>query len=635
MKKIFGNLREKKILKDKIVEILKYVLKKIKNGIIRGHQKNTSMEFMGLFANVLTIATYCSISPAIAEYQDIRTLYYISSIAVVIMGFYAIWQLACLIGYDLMRKTLRVFADIQREAVYCLRRSKPARVVLCAAAAVVIVIVFNARKTAYYVSVAEVYGIPQGIGMELSSEEREGRANYWKIEDYLFRKRVRLTYVESYRQLDVMKDYSTVYSMDFFQPSSSIVYTYKKNEDKYRSYGEEVFITARKYGFRDPEKVMYYNSSGKLLLEQRRGTGDKFEIRTYSSKDSPQLFQSTLLRSSEPENVSGVTSRQIETGYNSDGLPESRRISPRINNANGVNGERYAYDENKRLTSLCYLDIDGEPVCNKNGIMLITFQYEENGNLRSIRYFSDEEGTKKTEGYNGVFCEKMNYDTYGNLIERRQLGRDENWRYDNNGIYMYQYSYADGKLKEEAFFGIGNKPIRDKHFHSKAIKYAERKEGLAREIAVTLDTANASESVNEAKSQLSVNKDSMEKAIPVHSINLSTVESDESEDLLESTEDTLAQDVLQEGGDKEHPDEIINHQETEDFTKNIQLNQKEENSADEASIHRKYSSVHYKIKLKNRITEKSYHNKDGDLVANESGYAIQSFRYDSQLHVIM
>ncbi len=73
-----------------------------------------------------------------------------------------------------------------------------------------------------------------------------------------------------------------------------------------------------------------------------------------------------------------VISQAIEVTYNSDGLPKTRRISPHIYNLYGVNGERYAYNENKQLTG--------------------------------IRYFSDEKGEERIEGFQGVFCEKFEYD---------------------------------------------------------------------------------------------------------------------------------------------------------------------------------------------------------------------------------
>ncbi len=610
----------------------------LKNALDEEHKKIKGIEFMGLLANVLTIATYCSIKPVLAEYQDIELLYYISFAAVWLMSVYAFWQFLCLIGSERLGWVIHSIAKVFGYVAHNARDSRFLLRLVCAVFGMVVfagIILFNWHSTSYYASVEEIYGIPKGVGMPLSSGEREERSDYWKIEKYQFRKHIRLTYIESYRQLDIMREYSTIYNMALFQPSARIEYTCKKNEDKYRSYGEKSYTTAREQGFWEPQKISYYNSSGKLLLEEQRNDGDKFEIQTYVSKDMPQLLHSTLLRIPDGQTAeSGITSRQIETRYNSDGLPETRRLNPFLNNQYGVNGERYTYDGNKRMTSLCYLDVNGEPACNKNGIMLVTFQYEENGNLRSIRYYSDEEGEKKTEGFNGVFCEKFDYDAYGNLIERRGLGRDENWQYDDNGIHLYRYTYEKGALDEEAFYGIGNKPIRESRYDSRTLHFEEHGKFLGREIFIVFDTVN-----QEGESDALMDEEFKEDVLSV------------------STDRVLLSNGLNKDKDKETQEETVDEDEedmsdsfdgdaaslqTSVFLSGIAKDQKidtkktkfsQDDLEKEDGFTRAYTSIHYSIDLKKRIEEKSYHGYDGDLVACGEGYAIQHFSYDMQRRV--
>lgn len=595
------------------------ILKFLKGKLKKGHEKSNGIEFMGLCANVLTIATYCSISPAFAGYQGIKALYYISSAAIGVMGSYAIWQFFCLLGYERLRRIWNWLNEVRKRVRrYYVKQSFLIKVVIGILMTVVAVFIYNWRDTTYYTTVTEIYGIPEGVGMSLTPSEREERSDYWKIEEYRFRKRIRLTYVESYQQLDLMREYSTAYSMAFFRPSAQIIYTYKKNENKYRSYGEQYYMTARKNGFREPEKIRYYDSCGKLLLEEKNRNGNKFEILIYSSEDMPQLLNSTLLCSPGEQTIeSGMTSWYIETNYNAEGMPESRRLIPRINNQYGVNGERYVFDENKRLTELCYLDIDGEPACNKDGIMLIKFQHEENGNLRSISYFSDENGIKKTEGFNNVYCEKFEYDAYGNLTERRQLGRDENWQYDDNGIYMYQYTYIDGMLEEEAFWGKGNKPLRDNRYHSRVINFKEQKNIFGREIIIILD---ASSSTNEIeKLETSEKYPSKNVSIPV-GIDKQMADIDSKK--MEKGQGVLADvDILDKQKDTENRNSNNPGKEQDCFGAREKFT-------------RKYSSIHYKIKSQNRIVEESYRNSVGNLIANESGYAVKQFQYDTHMRVI-
>lgn len=171
-----------------------------------------------------------------------------------------------------------------------------------------------------------------------------------------------------------------------------------------------------------------------------------------------------------------MTSQQIEVTYNAEGLPETRRLCPYIYNANGINGEF---------------------VCNKQGIMMIDFQYEDNGNLHSIRYYSGEDREKKKEGYHGVFCERFSYDSYGNLKERSQRDRNENLCSDINGVSMYRYKYnydEDSVLIKEEFLGFTGEPVWDNNFHSTTVEFAiEMRDGIRkRELVVSIDEIGSS-----------------------------------------------------------------------------------------------------------------------------------------------
>ena len=85
-----------------------------------------------------------------------------------------------------------------------------------------------------------------GVGEPMSAAERQNCAGYWKIQNYPIKSRVELEYQEPYGQMEVMREYSSLYGMRMFQPAFRIVCCYRKGErDKYRSYGQEYFMTAR------------------------------------------------------------------------------------------------------------------------------------------------------------------------------------------------------------------------------------------------------------------------------------------------------------------------------------------------------------------------------------------------------
>ena len=597
--------KSQKFLRGKTVGRWK---KNLKSSIENGHEQGNVKTFLELLGSMITAVSCGVAGPAIAEYKGEGILYYMSKFAIVITLAMMIWSFICIAGYERLQSMVVGICKAKQKLTGCIHGSKWGKSAVCIAVLIIIFTLYNWHRTSYYSSVTEVYGIPVGVGEPLSYSVRKERSGYWRIKEYSFRKCIEVTYEEPYHQMKLMSEYSTAYNMSFFQPSARVVYKYEKDKSRFRDYGQEFYITARKNKFRTPKEVHYYGDDGKLLLKQKKTKNDLMEIEFYSSDDMPQLINSTLLRVPDgKKGESGMTSRQIETSYYSDGLPRMRRLRPGVNNQNGVNGESYIYDENKRLTTLSYLDPDGEPVCNKQGIMTVKFQYDDD-NLHSICYFSDSEGKNRTEGFNGVFCEKMEYDSYGNIIERKQLDRKENWWCDENGVYMYQYTYTDGALTQETFLGIGKKPVRDSRYHSRVIKFEKQRAGLGKVLSISLDP------------------------IGTPTAEIDTFE--EEKDDFEEEKDTCA-------GENENSItiETDGQEETEEYNqkwdkKLTQRKNMDEEEAEELEYVRKYTSIHYEVSLGNKIVKKSYYDQNANLVANEEGYAIEMLHYDQERHLI-
>ena len=503
--------------KKSINKTISYISNKIKN-----HHENSSwLNIAMLITNILGFAAYCVVSPVLAEYQNVNGIRNFSIIAIVIISGIIFWEFVCIMGSDKLKALctflynfgkkvfdfcLKFFNPISkmigflfaifiifivflseminrlfnwlRNRINCLADRHPQKIkwIILFLVAIAFCHLYFIPEVTYCTSVVEIYGIPTKLGEELNDKDaREKCAAYWKIEDYSWRNFMVLTYVEPYKQLDLMKEVSTAYGMSFFQPTARIEIHYKKDKSKYLALNQSSFEVAQKNEFREPVKISYYSSNNKLILQLEKNKYGKFDIIRYSSDDMPQLLNSTILASyGEGIIENSMTSQQIEVTYNSEGLPETRRLSPYIYNANGINGEYYVYDQNHRLTTLYYLDINGEFVRNKQGIMMIDFQYEDNGNLHSIRYYGGEDRDKKTEGYQEVFCERFSYDSYGNLIERSQRDRNENLRSDVNGICIYRYSYdydTNSELRKEEYLGFDGKPVRDKQFCSTSVEF--------------------------------------------------------------------------------------------------------------------------------------------------------------------
>lgn len=529
-----------------------------------------SVAFVGTLGTLAGIADY-------AEFIDIPfpVLQLVLLYIVVIL----IWQGIDVIGYDrLMRGMRRAVAAVKK-----LFR-KYWKAAAAGAAGLIffgVIFCFFYHTDRCYREVAEIYGLPQGVGNVLSGEEKGQLAGYWRIKDYPVRHQMTLDYVEPYGQLNLMQEYSSLYQMTFFQPSAKIVYRYTK-EGK----------------IRHPEQITYYNSSGKMILQLDKKEGESYEVVRCAEEDKPQLLNSTLFRVPDGQAGRKLTAVQLEASYDESGRLQTRRLGSEAYNQYGVNGESYEYDQEGRLVGLRYLDIYGQPICNSIGIMAVAFEYGGDGRLDSIQYFSDEKMTEKTEGFWGVACERFSYYQEGNIKERRQESRDGNWWYDTNNVYMYHYAYENGKLIQEKYLGQGQVPTREKEFQSSSMDFSMEKSGGKKVLTITLDSVDNSEEMD-GKESISAGQ---------HSQKTDFQEQDSpSDDSAEKTEE---------------------------------VNMAEENSDEQTFTEkgmgrvRNYTAIQYVLNRKNHVLEKGYYSAEGEPVANEAGYYAQQFRYDSYLRVI-
>lgn len=211
-----------------------------------------------------------------------------------------------------------------------------------------------------------------------------------------------LTYMEPYGQLDLLKENSTAYSMAFFQPMARIEIHYTRDKSKYLSLNQRAFEVAQANGFREPLEISYYGSNGKLILKLERNEYETFDICRYSASDMPQLLNSTLLYTQSEEVLEDrMTSQQIEVTYNSEGLPETRRLNPYIYNVNGINGEYYVYDERGgNRTDIWYVDTEGDYMTRRElGYAHVHSEYDERRNNIHIWYYDEERKVEECEEY--------------------------------------------------------------------------------------------------------------------------------------------------------------------------------------------------------------------------------------------
>lgn len=591
----------------------------IKN--VKEYQKKANWGSLAtMLTGIVALDTFREIGSAIAKYQGRELIYTLSFIFTIIIATAAIWEFLCLIHVDRLGSAVcRCGGKLWKWFKTRSPKWKLGSFVGILVVAITIVLCwkffyYDKCTTECFASIVEIYGIPRGVGNPLSQEEKNQQSGYWQIDEYSNQHRIILTYVESYQQLEIMRQYSTVYNMQIFQTPARIEYTYAVNADKFYSYGQNSFLTAKENGYREPLTISYYGSNGKLLLQLNKEEEDAFMVERYSSEEQPQLLNSTLLRIPDGKEAgNGLASQHIETTYNADGLPEMRRLAQGTCNLYGVNGERYTYDYNNRMTSLCYLDGDGMPVCNKIGVMLITFKYDDERNQISVRYYSNENGTEKTEGFYGVFCEKLFYDSFYNLTERRQLDRTENWSCDNNGVYQYKYKYKYeptyfGKtLQEESYWGLNETSAWNKQCSSHSLSFETGIDDGRKILSISFISAGMP---SKTSSLHGITDISLK---PNMFVGNRTFQTDF--DVQEGASGSIFNRPVDLDSGVEESDNKLT--EMEDMTQSG----------------RKYTSIQYIFD--NNSLEKKYCDAQGNPVINEYGYAMKRTEFDDKMRVIL
>lgn len=664
---------------DKIKNIRKKLANTLKKKIEQGRTNSRWFDVMELLVSAITLSTYCMISPILAEYQGKKAVYWTAVSVIVLLLLIAAWEIICLVGYDTWKKIFSKLIDLIRKAPgITFRWFRASRLIYILPLAVIIgtgmgIVFWQFHSTDYYTSIVEIYGIPVGMGEPLSYRERKNCADYWKIEDYSLRKTMIVTHEEAYHEDEIMREYSSIYNMAFFQPVDRMVYQYKKNKRKFRSLDDEkAYMTADENQFREPTKISYYNSSDKLILQlEKDGDRDRFDILTYSLDSEPQLLNSTLLRIPEEEEDSAqqletdekisrnaigasIMSQEIEVTYNADGLPETRRISPNIYNLYGVNGERYLYNTDKQLTTLYYLDISGNPICNQKGIMMVSFEYGEGNRLTGIRYYSDANGEEKIEGFQGVFCEKYEYDADGNLCARKQLNQSENRWYDKNGVCEYQYTYSNGRLSREDFLDFSGNKAQNKKVKSTSVEFSKEEDTEGNEmITVSLDPvirlAEQETVAPVEKMEGSKQQKPKQNAILAMSGSVSQDKNDgqKEQDEISGAADTKYAAFAYGTWDAQKGEKAKASSEkaagdspgTEDGeTETEGSNTSQIDMPKEEVLVRNYTKVRYKIPRNARSRKVSYYREDESqedkLVKNEQGFSIKQLDYDSKFRIM-
>ncbi|MDE7247128.1 MAG: hypothetical protein K2N43_04510 [Lachnospiraceae bacterium] len=124
---------------DKMKKELKKFGKALKKKIEQGHEGCRWIEFTELLVGAITLTTYCTISPILAEYQGKKVVYWTAVSGIVLLSVIAVWELICLIGYDTWKKFFSgLYGLIKKAADFILKWIRSPRLIYIMTMAVII-----------------------------------------------------------------------------------------------------------------------------------------------------------------------------------------------------------------------------------------------------------------------------------------------------------------------------------------------------------------------------------------------------------------------------------------------------------------------------------------------------------------
>lgn len=210
--------------------ILKAFLLFIWKSIEKNHQTSNWINITALLTNMMTLAALHSMDLISAGYEKKRGIYVFSHYANFVLTVVLIWEFLSIVGTELLEKAFhagcaRLKKSISKHRPYFLKSRWCAFTGGIFSIAVMVLFLFCVRydyhTTKYYASITESYGMPKGFGDPLKKQERAQIAEYWKVDEYIFRNHVTFTYMDHYQQLEILQTYSTAYNYVAFSISSA------------------------------------------------------------------------------------------------------------------------------------------------------------------------------------------------------------------------------------------------------------------------------------------------------------------------------------------------------------------------------------------------------------------------------
>lgn len=281
---------------------------------------------------------------------------------------------------------------------------------------------YNRTKIYYYKDYAEIWAVPQGVG-RLKGSEMSHRQETYRFE-YRRHKLQRVSLVNGYGKIIDHSD----------------------TEGARSRFSDALFF------YTADGKVDYkiiYDKCGKVLYKMDYDgdmntvtfrLNDKYGTEMYLSASTTDLTNSSSIVESR-SSISRYLLQFDDNGYLIRINYVGQGNVPR-GDADNVYGLEYEHDNKGRVTVERFLGADDKVTCNKIGLAIKEFEYDDNDNCIKASYFNTEH--EASDDGNGATVYKFTQDKYGNRITQTH------WTVDNeptvlkgSGIYGIRNIYDD------------------------------------------------------------------------------------------------------------------------------------------------------------------------------------------------
>lgn len=326
---------------------------------------------------------------------------------------------------------------------------------------------YQRSQVEYYADWVDRYGVAEGI-IPLSDDQVKHRCCSYKFEYRRVPFGEKDFYSWRLHRVSLVNSQGVVVSGEFekwhpfFYPIQEYVYsdgyvTEIVNRDDY----ERVTI---RYSLKDDyqrNRACLVDMVGK---EKHQGSGYLASSTTsLSSTDNSESY-SKIKRLHYTRNEQGYITRITYHANDGDELAESA-----IGDQNNIYGQQFDLDSLGRIVRSTFLNNEGHPVTDKQGVGYVCYAYQQLGSLKQITFLGQDQQPLIGEGRYATVQHKC--DEYGNMILWSAYDHHGKPCLTIDGIHMAILRYdTNGFMTEKQFLGTNGRPICCSHYFA-SVKY--------------------------------------------------------------------------------------------------------------------------------------------------------------------